>query len=94
MENFSSLASSIRGKINSPKNTLLNMPNLEHSLEIQNKSIISVTKIAKYLYLLNTPEPVYISTVFNSEFDFQITNFDKILFRKCYDSIFYDFEVL
>ena len=92
MENFSSLASSIKEKLNSPRNTLLNMPNLEFPLEISRNSIVSISKIAKYLFVLNTPEPVYISIAFNTEFDFESIKYEKIIFRKCYDSIFYDFQ--
>lgn len=93
MENFSSLTSAIKQKMHSPRNTLLNIPNLEFPLTIYKNSIILITKIARCLYLLNIPEPVYVSNAFYESFDFEKSIFNKIIFKKCYDSIYYDFDI-
>lgn len=93
MPSLSDIANSIKNKISDPKMVLLNLPPLKTPLVIDKMSVLSYSKAASKLYVLNCPSSVYISTAFNNGFDLEAMDFKKLIFKKFYDSIYFDFDV-
>lgn len=94
MSDFFKISAAIKEKISNPRNILQNLPFLNPPRVIFRKDILSVSKISKYVYLINCPDPVYVSTVFNKEFSFEECLYEKIVLRRIYDSIYFDIQIM
>lgn len=92
MPDLFQISQSVKEKVLNPRNTLINIPILDTPVVINRKSILSVCRITKLVYLIYCPEPIYISVAFNNSFTFEDTNYREIILRKCYDSIYFDFS--
>lgn len=94
MPHLFELSEAIKRKIDNPENTLRNIPLSSNPLIIHPKDIISVDRIAKYLYKISCPVPIYVSTAFNKDFSFSNTKYNEIRIKRVYDSIYFDIEVV
>lgn len=92
-DNFIKIGNSIKEKISDPKNTLLNSNRPKDPIILYKKDIVSQESMSKYVFILYTPMPFYVSTVFNRNFSFTENNFKYIIAKRCLDSIYYDLEI-
>lgn len=83
----------LRKKLCNPLHRLKMQPLLSPSVYIEKKSISSVTKLSRFLYIVSCPFPLYISTVFSPDFSFTKTPFSKVILTRQYDDIYYDLVV-
>lgn len=93
MPNLFEISNFIKEKASNPRNTLENLPNIQ-PFTIKRQEILSVSKIAKYIFLVHSPTPIYISTVFNKSFKFESEEYTEIILKKCYDSIYFDLCII
>lgn len=93
MDSFNNITKLVKEKMANPKVVLLNNNKLRNPTVFHRKNILSTQKMSKYLYILYSPQPLYVSTVFNKEFSFKEDDFEYFTARKCLDSIYYDLEI-
>lgn len=93
MPSFLEVTNALRNKLADPRNCLLNKPPLNNKMTLFKDSIVSVLRMSKYVYIVCTPHPIYVSTVFNRNFSFIKSDFRLVAARRCLDHIYYDLEI-
>lgn len=93
MPSFLEVAKTLKDKIADPRNCLQNRPLLNNKMMFLRDDVIFVSKMSKYVYIVYSPHPVYVSTVFNRNFSFTENDFRLVVAKRCLDSVYYDLEV-